>query len=234
MHHSDSIVNCSELLADMFPVSNELFMVDVKKLHLWLEVETRINDWFNRRVKYFGFAQDVDFILLKNEQNDIIDLRCTANMAKELGMLERSQKGAQIRRYFIDCEQLALEAVPLLKLRIQELEAQKGILQIEAKKPHKNLGTVPYYSPRSTLFSDFDLENRIHSYETRRVQRDSLREPELATQERIHCSIRLAGTTKELLKREAYEAAICAWEGQPSHVRGEIRKPQRRDFGLKM
>lgn len=222
------------MLSVLFPVSTELFMVDVKKLHMFLEVETRYDIWFNRRIADFGFEQGVDFVVIKNEHNDIIDLRCTANMAKELGMLERSQKGAEIRKYFIGCEELALSEVPRLRLRVQELEAQKGLLQLDAKKPHKNVGTVPYYSTKSTLFSDFDCSQGLHNYETRRVQRDSLREDELATQERIHCSVRLAGTTKELLKREAYEAAICAWEGQPSHVRGEMRKPQRRDFGLRM
>jgi phage anti-repressor protein len=78
------------MLEVLFPASSELFSVDVKNLHLWLEVETRVNDWFTRRVKYFGFTQGVDFVLLKNEHNDIEDLRCTTNMAKELGMLERS------------------------------------------------------------------------------------------------------------------------------------------------
>lgn len=94
-------------LAQLFPVNqHEQFPVDVKNLHMFLEVETRWNIWFRRKVEQVkSWLEGVDFIVIKNDHNEYLDLRCTLNMAKELAMLELNDKGAQARAYFIECEQ---------------------------------------------------------------------------------------------------------------------------------
>lgn len=84
---------------------NEKFPVDVKNLHMWLEVETKWTTWFSRKVKKFSFVQGVDFVTSKNEFGDYTDARCTLNMAKELCMLSNSDRGREIRLYFIRCEE---------------------------------------------------------------------------------------------------------------------------------
>ncbi len=93
-----------------------VLVVDARELHAYMDNGTRFNDWFPRRVQEFGFTQDIDFReILKIEYNPnrlggrmtIKDYRLTLDMAKELAMVERTEKGRLVRRYFIDCERLA-------------------------------------------------------------------------------------------------------------------------------
>lgn len=92
---------------------NELIKVNYEKeiptisgrdLHEFLEVETPYRLWFPRMTEY-GFIEDVDytpynFVHPKNQQ-EITDHALSIDMAKELCMLARSDKGKKARQYFI-------------------------------------------------------------------------------------------------------------------------------------
>ena len=87
--------------------------VSARELHEFLGIETRYNDWFPRMCEY-GFSEGTDFNLLKNEQvrqegnrmvsRTVDDAQLTIDMAKELCMIQRSEKGRQARQYFIQLE----------------------------------------------------------------------------------------------------------------------------------
>jgi anti-repressor protein len=79
-------------------------VVSAQTLHQFLEVGTRFDMWFARRVEEYLFVQGVDYqgpILGTNSGADYV---ITLDMAKELSMVERNEKGQQARRYFIECE----------------------------------------------------------------------------------------------------------------------------------
>ena len=78
-------------------------VVSARELHQFLEVGTRIDMWFNRRLEEYGFVQGVDYQgpVLDNGFTDYI---ITLDMAKELAMVERNEKGREIRQYFIWAE----------------------------------------------------------------------------------------------------------------------------------
>lgn len=76
-------------------------VVSARKLHQFLEVGTRFNDWFRRRVEEYSFTLNVDYSILSSDNEDVM---ITLDMAKELSMVERNVKGQQARRYFIECE----------------------------------------------------------------------------------------------------------------------------------
>ncbi len=84
-------------------------VVSARELHAFLEVDTRFADWIKRMLDY-GFAENIDYqVLLKNEKNPNggrpqTDYALTLDTAKEISMLQRSEKGKQARRYFIQCE----------------------------------------------------------------------------------------------------------------------------------
>lgn len=102
---------------------NELLKVDFKNaerptvsgrgLHAALGVQTRYSDWFGRMCEY-GFEDGRDFNLLKFEQvqlegtrtvkREITDHQLTIDMAKEIAMLQRTEKGKEVREYFIRVE----------------------------------------------------------------------------------------------------------------------------------
>ena len=92
----------------------ERLTVSGRELHKALDVKTAYKDWFPRMCEY-GFTEGVDFNPLKNEQvhfegnrqvkRTMTDHEITIPMAKEICMLQRSEKGKMFRRYFIDIEE---------------------------------------------------------------------------------------------------------------------------------
>lgn len=90
--------------------------VSARELHEKLEVTERFNSWFERMLKY-GFEEGVDFtsanfftVVNNGAQRDIGDFAITIEMAKEICMIQRSDKGRQFRQYFIECERRLIES----------------------------------------------------------------------------------------------------------------------------
>lgn len=85
-----------------------------RDLHEALEVRTAYKDWFPRMCEY-GFTEGKDFNPLKNERvaleggrqvkRVLDDHQITIAMAKELCMIQRSEKGKKFRQYFIQIEE---------------------------------------------------------------------------------------------------------------------------------
>lgn len=84
-----------------------------RDLHEFLEVKDRYNDWFPRMVAY-GFNAGQDFTEFSVKPNGAgrprQDHIITLDMAKEISMIQRTEKGKQARQYFIECERKANEA----------------------------------------------------------------------------------------------------------------------------
>lgn len=82
-------------------------VVSARLLYSFLEVATEFPLWFSRRVEEYGFQKDVDFSSEVKESTGgrpAQEYVITLDMAKELSMVERTEKGQQARRYFIECE----------------------------------------------------------------------------------------------------------------------------------
>lgn len=89
--------------------------VSARELHKFLGVETQFTKWCERMFEY-GFEENEDFILVKNDQNKVsksnpIDYALTIDTAKEISMLQRTDKGKQARRYFIEMEKVATNQI---------------------------------------------------------------------------------------------------------------------------
>lgn len=108
-------------------------LVNARDLHEFLGVETRFDTWLNRRIEEYGFVQVIDFIeVLKNEHVErgffgkreiqVKDYLLSLDMAKELCMVERNDKGRQARRYFIEMEKQAKAIPDAVLWRIDALE----------------------------------------------------------------------------------------------------------------
>ena len=92
-------------IAPIFDNENGEVKISGRQLHMFLEVPTRYNDWFARMCEY-GFAEGVDFYSNLSKTSELggrpaIDHLMTLSMAKELAMLQRTNKGKEARRYFI-------------------------------------------------------------------------------------------------------------------------------------
>lgn len=90
-------------------------MVDGRSLHEFLQVGARYNDWFPRMCEY-GFVEGVDFYSKMSETSakggrPSVNHEMTIDMAKEISMIQRTERGKQARQYFLECEK-RLKAMP--------------------------------------------------------------------------------------------------------------------------
>lgn len=88
-------------------------LIDARTLHSYLESGIRFNDWINRRIEEYKFTESVDFIAITQKRvighgRGSKEYHLTLDMAKELSMVERTEKGREARRYFIECEKQLL------------------------------------------------------------------------------------------------------------------------------
>nr|DAT20207.1 MAG TPA: KilAC domain protein [Caudoviricetes sp.] len=146
--------------------------VSARDLHEALEINTRFNDWFSRMAEY-GFENGVDFNLLKNEKvrlegnrevkRDIMDYQISVDMAKQICMIQRSEKGKLYRQYFIDLEkawntpeQVMARALKLADRTIDTLKEdnKKLIEENERMKPKEIFADAVSASTSSILIGD--------------------------------------------------------------------------------
>lgn len=94
----------SELITVTY--ENDRPVVSARELHELLEVKTAYKDWFPRMCEY-GFTEGQDFCSFLSESTGgrpAQDAAVTLDMAKEICMLQRTEKGKQARQYFIQLE----------------------------------------------------------------------------------------------------------------------------------
>ncbi|HHX9833116.1 TPA: antA/AntB antirepressor family protein [Salmonella enterica subsp. enterica] len=105
-------------------ISNEsALLCNARDLHTFLDVGKDFSTWIKGRVTEYGFVENQDYIAIPQKRGighgrGRKDYHLTLDTAKELAMVERNEKGRQIRRYFIECEkqlrqqQIQLPPVP--------------------------------------------------------------------------------------------------------------------------
>lgn len=122
--------------------------VSGRELHEKLGIKTAYKDWFPRMCEY-GFTENEDFILVaqkratnnpKNPYTEITDHVLTIDMAKEICMLQRNEKGKMFRQYFIAVENqwntpeaVMSRALKMAEQTIQNLSANLSQLTVENK-----------------------------------------------------------------------------------------------------
>ena len=122
-------------------------LVSGRELHEFLEIKTKYKDWFPRMVEY-GFEEEIDFIKVaqkratnnsKNPVTTVIDHGISIEMAKEISMIQRTEKGKAARQYFINCEKKLKEVKKLSPMELMELqfkalkEQEEKIAQVKNK-----------------------------------------------------------------------------------------------------
>jgi anti-repressor protein len=99
-----------------------------RELHEALEVGTRYNDWFARMVEY-GFTEGVDFYSKMSKTSEqggrpSTDHQLSLDMAKEICMLQRTEKGKAFRQYFIEVEKAWNSPEMVMTRALQIAQAQ--------------------------------------------------------------------------------------------------------------
>ncbi|EPA7792991.1 antA/AntB antirepressor family protein, partial [Escherichia coli] len=109
-------------------ISNETtLLVNARDLHTFLDVGKRFASWIVERIAEYGFVENQDFMIISQVREKIgrgrpaKDYHLTLDTAKELAMVERNEKGRQIRRYFIECEKKLRSMQPAQQFTDEEI-----------------------------------------------------------------------------------------------------------------
>ena len=108
--------------------------VNARDLHKMLESKQDFSTWIKRRITQCKFEENFDYIKLhqrvelsKTGQTSI-EYIVSVDMTKHLGMMERNEKGHEIRKYYIEQEELARQLKNGLQVRIGKLSAQVELI----------------------------------------------------------------------------------------------------------
>lgn len=116
-----------------------------RDLHEFLQVKTPYTQWFGRMCEY-GFTENVDFATVHKNVTRADgaempqtqhDHQLTIPMAKELCMLQRTEKGKEARQYFIQIEEqrnspdaIMQRALLIANARVEKLRGENKQLQV--------------------------------------------------------------------------------------------------------
>ncbi len=141
--------------------SNQEQIVSARELHKTLEVGTEFRKWFPRMAEY-GFQENSDFVRVYQKcptpggEQEKVDYHIKLDMAKEIAMIQRSEKGKQIRQYLIQVEKdwnspekTMARALVLADKTIHELTTK-----IELDKPKTLFADAVSASRTSILIGD--------------------------------------------------------------------------------
>ena len=158
-------------MSELIPINyeGEQPTVSARELHTGLEITDRFSRWFERMSAY-GFSEGNDFTSVKSStlvnngaEREITDYRISIDMAKQICMIQRSEKGRQYRQYFLDLEkawntpeQIFARALKMADQTIAKLkDTNKSLVEkIEADRPKTIFADAVSTSHTSILIGD--------------------------------------------------------------------------------
>ncbi|MGL5961624.1 MAG: antA/AntB antirepressor family protein, partial [Cetobacterium sp.] len=124
-------------LINIHEMDNGEQVVMGRELHEKLEIGTQFTIWFER-MKSYGFEENQDFVNVNQKrltshgrehvQNEFI---CKLDMAKQIAMIQRSEKGKQLREYFLDLERAWNSPEQVMARALQMAERVQNELRLQ-------------------------------------------------------------------------------------------------------
>lgn len=115
-------------------------LVSGRELHEFLGVGTQYTKWIDRMVEY-GFVETIDFLTISQKRltaqgntTTYIDHAMKLDMAKEISMIQRTEKGKQARQYFIQVEKEYKQQLLDTSKLSPELQMFQGLFNAVAKQ----------------------------------------------------------------------------------------------------
>lgn len=155
--------------------------VSARDLHTGLEIGTKFATWFPRMAEY-GFIENVDYKTcypnMGSENHggqNMVDYEISVDMAKQICMLQRSEKGKQYRQYFLDLEkawntpeQVFARALKMADREIEKLKSSNAVLleDVQRMKPKEIFADAVSASHTSILIGDLAKLLKQNGFET--------------------------------------------------------------------
>lgn len=140
----------NELINVTFNENNEP-VISARQLHKTLEVKTRFSQWADQNFKMFKEGEDFSSVVTTTQQNqhggtkELQDYAVTIRMAEHLAMMSKTNKGHEVREYFIQVEKdfnspekIMARALLMADKKIKLLESQNENLLLELEEANKN------------------------------------------------------------------------------------------------
>ena len=138
-------------------------IISGRELHEKLGVNSHYKDWIRRMLDY-GFTENVDYIAIAQKRATAQGNETTYNdhiikldMAKEICMLQRNEKGKQFRKYFIQVEKdfNSPEKIMARALKIADRKMKQLESKIEEDRPRVSFAETIEKSSDSILIREF-------------------------------------------------------------------------------
>lgn len=111
--------------------------VNARELHSFLEIGKRFTTWIQDRIEQYGFIEHQDFLPVLGKSSGgrpSTEYHLSLDMAKELSMVERNEKGKQARQYFIECERKAKQVPSDPMQALSDPATMRGLLLSYSEK----------------------------------------------------------------------------------------------------
>ena len=149
---------------------NAVETVSARELHEFLESKQDFSTWIKNRIEKYEFVENQDYIMLhkKMELSKTgqmgVEYFVSVGMAKELAMVERTEKGKQARQYFIECERKLRETQAKLAPKTY-VEALRTLAdEVEAHEQTKQ--TLAIAEPKAQYFDKLVERNLLTNFTT--------------------------------------------------------------------
>ncbi len=123
-------------------------VMSARDLHEFLEIGTKYKDWFPRMTEY-GFEENQDYIAMAQKRataqgnmTEYIDHIIKLDMAKEIAMIQRSEKGKIARQYFLQIEREWNSPEKVMARALKIAEKRIGSLQLENSQQKQIIGEL--------------------------------------------------------------------------------------------
>ena len=120
-------------------------IVSGRELHQTLEIGTPYSKWFSRMIEY-GFIENQDFVTVGQKcpianggYQERVDHAMKLDMAKEIAMIQRNEKGKLVRQYFIQVEKDFNSPEKIMARALKIAEHQISVLKIENEQQQKQI-----------------------------------------------------------------------------------------------
>lgn len=141
---------------------NGQIVVSGRELHSFLGIKTQYTKWMERMLEY-GFIENIDFSTLSQKRLTVqgnsttfTDHALTLDMAKEISMIQRNEKGKEARQYFLQVEKFWNSPEMIMKraLEIANKKIENLKLENEELKPKALFADAVDSSRTSILVGD--------------------------------------------------------------------------------
>lgn len=151
---------------------NDRITLSARELHEFLGIGTEFAKWMQRMCEY-GFSENQDYrVFVKNDDNSkggrpSTDYEITLEMAKEIAMIQRSDKGKEVRQYFLELERRWNSPEAVMNRALEYSRKQVKALMEENKelKPKALFADAVSASDESILIGQLAKLIRQNGYE---------------------------------------------------------------------